>query len=274
MVKRSRGNSDGLYNFITVLALIGTLVVVFGTGAFIAVTPPPTPSPLELTQVAELLIRTNTPTSTFTPSATFTPSQTPTFTLTPTATESPTATQTPTFTAAPSATITDTPAPTLTPSITPTPRNTDTPTPTATPTGPTATFTPSEIPFLFGLREGALYTRNFANSAGCSWQGVGGTVINLEGNQFNGNLVAHVYNNNFERRVPIASNSLYGTTDATGRNSGWEIQVSTTIDAQLYFVRLETQSGTQVSTEVQIQFPNNCEQNLAVVNFIQLRPLQ
>jgi hypothetical protein len=39
-----------------------------------------------------------------------------------------------------------------------------------------------------------------------------------------------------------------------------------------YFVELISNSGTVVSPAVQVSFPNNCAQNLALVNFEQTRP--
>jgi hypothetical protein len=269
--------SNLVYNIISLLALLGTLLVIIGVAVIVLLTPPPPPSPLELTQLAEAIIPTRTPTDT--PTATSTPTVTrtplpPTFTLTPTETftPEPTATFTPSIT--PSATITDTPAPTFTPSITPTPAATNTPEPTATPTGPTPTFTPSVSPYLFALRDQVQFVRNFANSAGCAWQGIGGQVINLNGTPFVGNLVVHVYNNNFDRKVPVGSNSFYGTAGPNGETSGWEVQVGNAVDSQLYFVQLESQAGTQVSDTVQVRFAANCDGNAAIVTFLQTRPLQ
>lgn len=268
--------SSRIYNIISALSLLGTLGVIIGMIVIITTTVPAPPSSLELTQLAESIISTPTPTFTFTPTNTFTATFTPlppTFTLTPTITNTPLPTITPTPTTAPSATITDTPAPTLTASQTFTPAATNTATPTLTPTGPTPTFTPSVSPYLFGLRDQVLFVRNFANSAGCAWQGIGGQLVGIDGQPFLGNLVVHVYNNNFERRVAVGSNSFYGTTGTNGLNSGWEVPIGNAIDSQLYFVELESQAGTKVSDAIQVQFTNNCEANAGIVNFIQLRPL-
>lgn len=273
----ARRSSDGVYNFITALALLGTVLVIGGTAAIVLTTPPREITPAEQTQVAALLLPTITPSFTWTPTLTFTPTRTPlppTFTPTPTETFTPTPTETPTFTPTPSATITDTPAPTLTPSLTFTPAATDTPTPTHTPTGPTPTFTPSPSPFLFSLRDPVQYVRNFANSAQCAWQGVGGQVIGLNGTPFVGNLLVHVYNNNFSARVPIGSNSLYGSPGPNGENSGWEVRVENNVNSQLYFVQLESQNGIVVSETVQVQFNSSCDGNAAIVTFIQNRPIQ
>lgn len=273
----ARRSSDGVYNFITALALLGTVLVIGGTVALVLTTPPREATPAELTQVAELLLPTITPSFTWTPTTTPTPTRTPlppTFTPTPTETLTPTPTHTETPTPLPTATITDTPAPTLTPSLTFTPSASDTPTPTHTPTGPTPTFTASPSPFLFSLREPVQYVRNFANSAQCAWQGVGGQVINLNGTPFVGNLLVHVFNNNFSGKVPIGSNSLYGIAGPNGENSGWEIRVENNVNSLLYFVQLESQNGVPVSETVQLQFNSSCDANVAIVTFVQNRPIQ
>lgn len=206
---------------------------------------------------------------TFTPSNTPQPTSTPTDTLTPTITLSPTTTPTETLTPTASPTITETQGPTSTPSTTPTPEASFTPTPTASPTGPTATFTPSPTspsPFPFDLRENqVIFTQNFANTAGCAWQGIGGQVFDLAGNPLPG-LQVHVFGSDIDRFVQSGQNTLYGV-------AGWEQQVGNVISTNTYFVELQTAQGTVVSPSVQVTFPNDCARNLALVNFIQTRPL-
>lgn len=264
------------YNILTILALIGTLAVIGGVAA-VLLAPPPAPSDAELTAVAALIIPTRTPSETPLPSETPTTTRTPlppTFTNTPTETLTPTVTPTETPTITPSPTITDTPAPTLTATITETPAPTSTETPTATPTGATATFTPSQSPFPFELRGEVLFTKNFANTAQCAWQGVGGQVVGIDGQPFGGNLRVRVYNSSFDRAVNIGTNSLYGSTGANGVNSGYEVQIGNAINNTLYFVQLESQNGTQVSPTFQVQFPASCDGNAVIVNFIQTRELR
>ncbi len=268
-----KGNAT-LYNILSILFLIGTALVVIGVSV-VFLSPAPVTDEAELTAVAGLLIPTREPTATATETLIPTQTRTPlpaTFTQTPTETytPSPTLTNMPSIT--PSATITETPAPTATASITNTPSATDTPTATDTPSGPTPTFTPSLSPFLFDLRDNVAFVRNFANTAQCAWQGVGGQVIGIDGQPFARNLQVRVYNNSFERIVPVGSNSLYGQTGSNGVSSGYEVQISTTIDNLLYFVQLETVNGVAVSPTYQLQFPSSCEGNAAIVNFLQQRP--
>jgi hypothetical protein len=127
---------------------------------------------------------------------------------------------------------------------------------------------------VFNQRDQVLFTTNFANSAQCAWQGIGGQVIDLNGVPFVGQLVVHVYNSNFDRKVNIGSNSFYGTSGPNGENSGFEVQVGNAIDTQLYFVQLESSNGAQYSDTIQVQFPSSCDGNVAIINFIQTRELQ
>ncbi|MBZ0280232.1 MAG: hypothetical protein K8L97_05795 [Anaerolineae bacterium] len=202
---------------------------------------------------------------TLTPSNTPTSTPPPTITETPTNTLTPTETETPTVTISPSPTITETLGPTDTPSATPTPSISPTPTPTETPTGPTPTLEPTLSPFLFDLREEqVIFTTNFANTAGCAWQGIGGQVFDLAGAPITG-LIIHIFGPNaLDRTVQSGSNSLYGV-------AGWEFPVDNKINANTYYVELMSAGGTVVSRQIPVVFPNDCARNLALVNFIQVR---
>jgi len=259
---------DSLYNVITVLFVLLTLgcivlTVAFATGTlpvpFLAPATPIIPKAAQLPTLTPTYTQ-QPPTWTFTPTKTPTPSNTPT--ITPSVT--------------PSLTITPTPGPTDTPSITPTASDTPTLTPsgtytpTITPTGPTPTFTYTASPFPFGLRGNVVFTANFANTAGCAWQGIGGQVFGLNGQGLTGYSIRVTGPGLGEGGAGIVvasgSNTLYGSP------SGWEAFVSGQTNNNTYFVELLTPSGTVVSPAVQVTFPNNCAQNLALVNFVQLRP--
>lgn len=257
-----------IYNVITLLAVLGTLVVIGGV-AYLMTQPPPQAPVAALPTVA--VLPTATP---ITPTATFTPTETPlppTFTFTPTETLTPTPSATFTATITPSPTITDTPEPTFTPSLTFTPSISPTFTPTPTATGPTPIPTATESPFLFDLREPVTFVQNFANSAQCAWQGIGGQVIGLDGQPFlgNNNLQVRAFNANgtIERITRVGSNSLYGSA------SGWEIALDNRISNALFFVQLETILGTAISPRIELFFPGDCGRNVAIVNFVQRRPL-
>lgn len=249
-----------IYNFISLIALLGTIAVIVGVAIVLQSPPPGAQEEIAALPTAAVLPSptpiTPTATSTVTP---IPPTETPT--------ETPTLTETPQPTATPSATITDTPGPTLTPSITPTPSVSPTPLPSATPAGPTLTFTPSTSPYIFEISGGVQFVPNTYNTLGCNWQAIGGQVTGLDGAPFAGQLQVRVFNNFTNEITQTGSNSLFGDT------SGWEVAVDARVNTNLYFVVLETLGGTEVSPRVQIQFPGNCQQNVALINFRQQRPL-
>lgn len=180
-------------------------------------------------------------------------------------------TNTPTNTPLVPPTLTFTPSPT----ITPTPFVEPTQPPSPTQAGPTATFTPAptlpplvtgptESPFPFAARDQVVFTQNFANTAGCNWQGIGGQVFDLN-NQPLVNIRVHVFGSGVDLFAVSGSNTLYGV-------SGWEIQLTNGITTNSYVVELQSAQGTIISPQIAINFPADCARNLAVVNFVQTRP--
>lgn len=183
---------------------------------------------------------TATPTMTGTPTATFTPTMTPTITSTPTNTLPP-----------PTATPTKTPTPTITPTFTPTP----------TPTGPTATPTSQ---FAFKVQPSSIILReNFANAAGCNWQGIAGQITTPQNEPVKGVEVRVTGANLGTVAVISGTNTFYGP-------AGWEVVVADFPNDLAYQVSLWVQ-GEQLSPVVEIVFPNACQANLALINFIQTR---
>ncbi|MFN8531785.1 MAG: hypothetical protein U0670_24530, partial [Anaerolineae bacterium] len=157
------------------------------------------------------------------------------------------------------------PTSTLFPSVTPSLPPAD----TATATVPQPTLTPLALgdtpsPFPFALREPAALTQNFANAAGCLWQGVGGQVFDVNNLPLTG-IRVHVFGPGIDTYVVSGSNTLYG-------QSGYEIPVGTATSLSAFIVELQSPTGTVISDQVQVNFPNNCSQNLALVNFKQSRP--
>lgn len=250
-----QGN-DRIFNIVSlVFAVLTLLVLIWGVLRFMAPVPQVVEAPLPTafdipTATITLTLRPTLP-PTFTP----TPSNTPT--LAPSETLAPSATAT--FTITPTNVQSATPVPTATPTITPTPNVTAT---VGVAAPPGATLSP--LPFV--LQNNAIsFTSNFANSAGCQWQGLAGNVFDMNGAAFNG-LRVHVYNGQeIDLYSASGTNTLYGP-------SGWEVAVGTTIDAGTYFVELQSQAGTVVSPVVQVTFPSDCASNLAILNFQQTRP--
>jgi hypothetical protein len=147
------------------------------------------------------------------------------------------------------------------PTLTPTPTLTFTP----SPTGPSPTPTNTQSPFAFIIQQGTPLLRdNFANAAGCNWQGIAGQVINERGEAVVGVQVRVTGDGIAEQFTISGTNTFYGP-------SGWEIPVSNQTNSGRYRVELIA-NGQQVSPTVEIVFPNSCQQNLALINFVQTRP--
>ncbi len=251
-----------IYNIISLVFLVlSFLWILFVISRMIG--PAPTvenqAAALPTALVLPTLPPTNTPTATLFPTETMTPTQTETPTVTPTETIAPTS----------SATITTTAAATFTPTTTPTPPFTFTPTPSETPAESATPQPPTLSPFPFDLRNNeVLYVPNINTSIGCAWQGIAGQVFDMGGNPLPTPLRVHIYGgpDNLELYQNTASNTNYGP-------SGWEQPVGTIINTGTYYVQLESAGGTPVSQAVQVTFPGDCNANLALVNFIQNRPL-
>jgi hypothetical protein len=251
------GRNARIFNLITAIFVLLTFTVIVVVAFRFA--GGPVERPQAAVQLPPLLVL-----PTLTPSNTPTETLVPTFTDTPTNTLTPTTTPTETPTTAPSSTITDTPRPTDTPSATFTPSVSPTFTPTETPTGPSATPPPTLSPYLFDLRDGqVIFTKNFANSAGCAWQGIAGQVFDLNGSPLNG-LRVHVFGTNVDQFTESGTNSLYG-------GAGWEVATDNKISSASLFVELQSAGGTIVSPRITVSFPSNCDQNLALVYFKQVR---
>ncbi len=266
-----------VYNLISIFFLVLTIVAIALVATRMsAPAPVPTPVAFTLPTSAALpsITPTFTPTNTDVPTATDTPllTDTPTITSTVTWTLIPSPTDTLTFT--PSPTIpTDTPRPedTIPPSltITNTLAVTLTETPTITPTLNDFTPQPTEpppSPYPFVLSDNqVIYTLNFANTAGCSWQGIGGQVFDLTGLPLQ-QMRIHVFGNGVDVYTASGSNTLYGL-------SGWEVPLNSSLTGNSYIVELQSAQGTAISPQITVTFEmNNCSKNLALVNFEQTRP--
>ena len=251
-----RDGKATLYNIISLIFLVLTvLAIIF---VVIRMGGPQIAPPIEAAVPTAFVLPTETATEI--PTRT----QVPTFTFTPTDTLSPTPTLSPTATTTVSPTITETATATQTQPATNTPENSQTPTPTETPTGPSPVPPPTLSPYLYTLRQDqVIFTQNFANAAGCAWQGIGGQVFDINGSPLNG-LKIHVFNTGIDRVVDSGTNSLYGP-------GGWEVPLDNKISAATYFVELLSPAGTVISPRVNVVFPSDCARNVGLVNFIQTR---
>lgn len=263
-----------LFAVLTVVVGVGTLAVAGGALEPPLFKPDGDSSP---PTVAVLVSPTAAPPTMIAQSATgveMVPVFAPTFSPTPLPTGAPAGTLTGTsmlaVTLAPviPATATRTPLPTRgagQPSPTPTATPTFTPSPSASPApfGPSPTPTPV-LPFI--LQPGTpLLRSNFANAEGCEWEGIAGQVVNTMGDPVLGIRVM-VSGDTFETQtVESGTNDDYGP-------SGWEVAVSTQPDNGWFWVMLMAEDGAPLSPVAEIVFPAACQQNLALVNFVQIRP--
>lgn len=255
-----------IYNLISLLFIVLTVAALVLVGARMAA---PAPVPTQSAAVPTSAILPS-PTMTFTFTPTFTPTRTETplpatFTLTPTVTPTLTWTIIPTMTAS----LTYTPGPT----------NTDAPPPTDGPSptvdlSATATFTPTEAPtstpvptepppLVYELRdEQVIYTGNFANAAGCAWQGVGGQVFDADDQPLL-DVRVHVFGTGIDVFTTSGSNTLYGL-------SGWEVPLGTTLNSNSYIVEVQSADGAIISPQINLFFTSDCAKNLALVSFQQI----
>lgn len=253
------------YNLISILGVVGTLVVIVVTIVLVVT---PTEAERQAASVVPTVAGFPTATPTYTPTITNTPGPPtlpPTFTDTPTFTPTPSPTFTLSPTITPSPTITSTPRDTDTPTITFTPSVSPTFTPSPTATGPTPIPTITTVPFPFILRDEIQFTNNVFNTLGCNWQGVGGQVVDINGNPVTAALQVHVFdaNQTVDRTVRVGSSTLYN-----GQGS-WEVTVDSTVNNRTYFVELQSSLGTVISPRYNFTFPQACGQNAAIVNFRQ-----
>lgn len=180
----------------------------------------------------------------------------------------PTATSTPLNVLPP----TWTPAPTLEPTITLTPRPTNTPTSTPTrivlpsPTQtPTATAT---LPPEFLLSGGVQHQRSTAvNGLPCTWMGVGGNIVDLDGNPVQG---LTVFLGGAYETKPLNKTTISGTAPVFGEG-GYEIQIADDPGPsnETMYVQLFSADGKSVSPQYFFRTYDECERNLIRLDFAQ-----
>jgi len=238
------GNPDMLWNVLTVLILFMAFCI---AGFFLSIfINPYTPfNPFPPPTLAPIL---TTPTPTITPRALG-----PTWTVTPPPVLSETPTLRPTITPLPSGT------PFLVYTLTPT----NTPTNTAT-----ATKTPKPV-YAFTASVAAYESTITHPEAACAWMGIGGTVVDAQGNPVVGLVVAvggsldgkTVY-------IPTVSNTapLYG-------QGGFEFVLGDKPIASknTLYVQLLDQAGIPLSDRIFFTTYDDCAKNLTIVRFNQVK---
>lgn len=238
---------EWVLDLITAIFLIGSVAMVSATILIInnpSVGLNPFPH-----AVLPTVFQTPTPTVTFTPSATptvtvtpFPPTPTPTITLTPTVTDTPEPTPTPTLVIAGIETVpTLQPVPTLEPVIQPT-------------IGITSAF-----PF---IARPVRYESN-TNPQGCQWMSIAGNATGLGGEPLT-DLAVQILGDDFEYIEFTGSNTAFGI-------SGFEVQIASTPRRDNFEVQLLGPTGLPASDFIAVATGDNCETNVAIVEFVQVR---
>jgi hypothetical protein len=176
-------------------------------------------------------------------------------------------------------TSTNTPKPILPPTWTPTPVSTATKTPTPE---PTYTLQPGEDPptpmtrvpgegMPFVMQEGnPQYIPNIYHpDAGCNWLGVGGQVIGLNGGPV---LYLSIQLGGTLNGEAVDLITISGTAPQYGQ-AGYEFKLAEApVDStQSLYVQLLDQADLPLSEKLYFDTFNNCDQNLILINFTQIR---
>lgn len=178
-------------------------------------------------------------------------------------------------TLAPTAAITET-----LPLVSPTPTLTFTPTPTAiaaTQSGPIDLTTPSSTPrvnsiYSFSLQAEprAIDSGLFNSGRGCDWMGVAGQAFDMKNSPLALGIIVQVGGVVDGKVLNITS--LTGTATQYGP-AGYEVTLADKPIASkgAVWVRLLDQSGFAISDRIFINTYSECDQNLVIVNFKQIK---
>lgn len=148
------------------------------------------------------------------------------------------------------------------------PTATDPPTP-----APTGTFTPlpleaiatPESPFPFILaNDGAVYIPN-ANGEGCNWSSIAGSVTDLQAAPLDGYGIRIISTETDE--------TVFSGSALTFGPGGFELFLNGVPQESTYTVQLYAPSGIPVSAEYTVSTVASCEQNVAILSFVQTREL-
>lgn len=177
----------------------------------------------------------------------------------------------------PTATITPTAPP---PSATPLPTEIPTSTPTAipaTPAGFTRTPPPTTTPavtslysFVIQAEPRAIDSTLFNSARGCKWMGVAGQVFDLRNSPVPLGIIIQVGGLVDGRAINITS--LTGTATQYGP-AGYEVTLANQPVATqgALYIRLLDQAGLAISDRIVFNTYGDCNQNLMIINFKQVK---
>jgi hypothetical protein len=119
------------------------------------------------------------------------------------------------------------------------------------------------LAFPFALVDsGVLYAPN-ANGRGCNWSSIAGSVTGMKGEALNGYAI-EITGDQIEEKVFSGTAQSYGA-------GGFELFLNGVPQQAQYTVRLFSPTGAPLSDKYPVVTSDQCEQNVAVVNFVQKR---
>lgn len=264
--KPSRDTAGLIFNIATTFILLLTLCMCAGFAAIFINPqiifnpfPPPTQNPAEIT-----------PTITPTPAVRLPPTWTPTTTLLTTPEPTATNTSVPITTelppsATPESTATSTPEDAQ---LTLTPEDSQS---TSTPTGDQSTSTPSqEMPFVLHPGDPVAIQNIGYDELGCNWLGVGGVAFDLTGASIEQGILVQLQGVLDGKQVDLLGS--VGMVDFYGPGSyEFVLGDKPVASTQTLWVQLFDQAMLPLSDKVTFDTYTDCEQNLILINFNQVR---
>ncbi len=247
--------------FLVLTGLVIIYVAILLANPYVPINPfpPRTPLPVYVVATADPNRPTDTPPPTKLPETPRLSTAAPTITPTPTATSSPLPTATQIIASPPR-------LPSATPVL---------PTPTLIsgggaaaavegvftppPSGDPAQYTPSAFPFTV-YEDAVTYIAN-PNDQGCRWASIAGSATDLEGQPISG-LAVHVVGEGIDEIRFTGTALTYGP-------GGFEIFLNGAPLQGEYVVQLLSQTGSPISEEFTVETSPVCEENVAIVNFVQ-----
>ena len=157
-------------------------------------------------------------------------------------------------------------------SVTPVPSATGTPTPASTATftpipaaalPATLTFTPAAFPFTLA-ESGVEYVAN-TNDDGCAWSGIAGNIVDLQGEGL-ADYSVRIRSQEGDLNATVATGAA-----ATFGPGGFELKLDEQAALAAYIIQLLSPNGEPLSEEYLVVTSDQCDQNVAVVNFVQNR---
>ena len=133
---------------------------------------------------------------------------------------------------------------------------------TPPPPGDSSAYTPAPFPFtMYG--DAVQYVPN-PNDQGCRWASIAGSVTNLDGIALAG-LAVRVVGEGIDEIRFTGTALTYGP-------GGFEIFLNGAPIRDQYVVQLLSQTGSPISDEFTVETSSSCEENVAIVNFVQNHP--